>query len=348
MPQRCPRCVQVCPDEALYCWFDGAVLDGPGPAAATVSVGAAPFPFPFVFISGRPCRNFDELILACEAEWDEAWELLRDGSLESFLDGVGRPDLAAVARRLAAESDPNVGLDRLLRQLPGDARMPPRLGVRPQDFNLGQVLPGLDRRFDLCLKNEGMGLLTGWVTCGGADWLAVGDEAAVARKVFQCHDEVRLTVRVVGDRLRAGPQPEGRLFIGSTGGPACVAVRLETPVIPFTEGELAGSYSPKELAAKAKAAPQQAAPCFESGAVAAWYKANGWTYPVEGPPATGVAAVQQFFEALGLSAPPRTSRSTGRPSTWLGRPAPRWKLFSPWKRSTRGPSSPTLRASPRG
>src|SRR5205814_607263 len=41
------------------------------------------------------------------------------------------------------------------------------------------------------------------------------------------------------------------------------------------------------------------------GAVAAWYKENGWTYPVQGPVASGVGAVQQFFEALGLTPPPR-------------------------------------------
>src|SRR5262249_39549636 len=36
-----------------------------------------------------------------------------------------------------------------------------------------------------------------------------------------------------------------------------------------------------------------------------WYAENGWAYPVEGDPATGLAAVQQFFDALGLSRPPR-------------------------------------------
>src|SRR5262249_51465810 len=32
--------------------------------------------------------------------------------------------------------------------------------------------------------------------------------------------------------------------------------------------------------------------------------ANGWTYPVQGRTARGVAAVQQFFEGMGLSKPP--------------------------------------------
>src|SRR5439155_988670 len=34
-------------------------------------------------------------------------------------------------------------------------------------------------------------------------------------------------------------------------------------------------------------------------------EANGWTWPVQGPQAIGLGALQQFFEALGLTSPPR-------------------------------------------
>src|SRR5262249_61202062 len=50
---------------------------------------------------------------------------------------------------------------------------------------------------------------------------------------------------------------------------------------------------------------KDAAALFEKGAVAQWYKDNGWTYPVQGPSASGIGAVQQFFEALGLAKAPR-------------------------------------------
>ncbi len=46
-------------------------------------------------------------------------------------------------------------------------------------------------------------------------------------------------------------------------------------------------------------------PLFERGAVADWYASNGWTYPVKMPVATGPAAIQQFFEALGVMRPPK-------------------------------------------
>jgi hypothetical protein len=43
---------------------------------------------------------------------------------------------------------------------------------------------------------------------------------------------------------------------------------------------------------------------LENGDVACWFADNGWSYPVGGTPARGIAAVQQFFECLGLSKPP--------------------------------------------
>src|SRR5262249_23352548 len=50
---------------------------------------------------------------------------------------------------------------------------------------------------------------------------------------------------------------------------------------------------------------------------------NGWTYPVQGPASSGLGAVQQFFEALGLVTPPKVEISTqsvnlqGRPGEKL-------------------------------
>jgi hypothetical protein len=53
-----------------------------------------------------------------------------------------------------------------------------------------------------------------------------------------------------------------------------------------------------------KQQPKAAVPVLESGVVRTWFETNGWTYPVAGPEVKGVAAVQQFFEAMGLSKPP--------------------------------------------
>jgi hypothetical protein len=53
-----------------------------------------------------------------------------------------------------------------------------------------------------------------------------------------------------------------------------------------------------------RANPKAAVPLLESGEIAAWFAINGWAYPVPGAAARGVAAVQQFFEHMGLSKPP--------------------------------------------
>ncbi len=63
------------------------------------------------------------------------------------------------------------------------------------------------------------------------------------------------------------------------------------------------------MALKMRANPKPAVTLLESGEVARWFTANGWTYPVQGMTAKGVAAVQQFFEGMGLSKPPTVQLS---------------------------------------
>ena len=81
------------------------------------------------------------------------------------------------------------------------------------------------------------------------------------------------------------------------------------PAKAYSGGVLGGAVTPRQIAEKALAAPKDAAPFFESGAVAKWFGSNGWTYPVQGPSASGVGAVQQFFEALGLAKAPKVEIS---------------------------------------
>jgi hypothetical protein len=301
----CRNCSRVNPPEAQYCYWDGAVLDGRGQRGGPIAAGVQPFLSPFVFPSGRPCRNFDELVLACYAEWKEALELLQQGYLEGFLGAQGRADLALAARQAARAADPDSGLDQLLTKMPCSTREPSRLLVQPQDVNLGQLSRNSDRRFELRIDNQGMGLLQGTITCDNTAWLALGEGPGAPRKVFQCLHEFTLIVQVHGKALRAGNKPlEGRLTIESNGGSAAIVVRADVPVKPFPEGVMAGATSPRQIAEKAKASPKDAALYFEKGVVAAWYESNGWIYPVQGPPASGLGAIQQFFEALGLVKPP--------------------------------------------
>ena len=151
-----------------------------------------------------------------------------------------------------------------------------------------------------------MRLLSGTIACDDCVWLALGDGGGSPRKVFQFLSSTVIPVHVRGRLLRSAAQPIiGRLTIETNGGAATVVVMAEVPVKPFADGVLAGAITPREIAQKAKAAPKEAAALFESGGVARWYIQNGWTYPVQGPSASGIGAVQQYFEALGLTTPPK-------------------------------------------
>jgi hypothetical protein len=314
MVQTCSRCSRINPEEASYCYYDGSVLRGHDANGGPIHTGSQTFHNPFTFPSGQLCRNFDELGLACQENWLEALELLQQGYLESFLGGLGRADLALAAREAARFPDHNQGLDQLLAKLPSDVVKAPRLDVEPTEVNLGQMEPGEDRQLELHLTNQGMRLLYGSVTCDDSVWLTVGEGYGTSQKLFQFTHELDIPLHVRGKFLQGSRRPlEGRLLIESNGGTATVMVRAEVPVKPFPEGLFAGALSPRQVADLAKehlrSHLKETAALFENGTVAQWYQDNGWTYPVQGPVAEGASAVQQFFDALGLSRPPRVEIS---------------------------------------
>jgi hypothetical protein len=319
MTLACRTCRRVNPPDAAYCFFDGVALDSRGRQAAAPP-GTEPFPMPFTFASGRISNNYNELALACHNDGPSARLALRQGHLEQFLGGLGRLDLAQAAREAARFPDAERGLDMLLGRFPGDVLTPGKLMVKTPEIGLGTLAVGTDRRFSLTLENGGMRLLYGSVTVEDAPWLSLADSATGSEKLFQFDGRLAISVNVVGKALRAGSRPlEGRLVVSSNGGSATVPVRAEVPVRPFPAGALQGALTPRQVAEKAKAAPKEAAALFESGAVERWYGDNGWTYPVQGPSASGLGAVQQFFEALGLTKAPKVTLNAEN-LLWKGRP----------------------------
>ena len=306
MPQVCSTCSRVNPPEASYCYFDGSILAG-HQRRGPVNPGAQLFPHAFHFPDGQACRNFDELATACQHKWSIAVDLLKQGFFAGFLGGLGRSDLALAAQEAARFPDADRGLDQLLSKLPTQVLQAPQLKVEPTTINLGVVPMGEDRTFEVHLTNLGMRLLYGSIS-SDSKWLALGD---APQKLFQFGAENLVTVHVRGQHLRAGTKAlEGSLLVESNGGSATVTVLVEVPIVPFSEGVLSGALTPRQIAEKAKPAPLEAAPLFENGAVARWFAHNGWTYPVQGPPSSGMSAVQQFFEALGLTKPPKVEVTT--------------------------------------
>jgi hypothetical protein len=288
----------------VYCFFDGCALGHQGSNGGPIHTGSQAFHNPFTFPSGKACRNFDQLALTCQENWAETLDLLQQGYLETFLGGLGRVDLALAAKEAARFPDRNRGLDQFLAKLPSEVVEVPKLEVDPREVNLGLLAVGEDRQLPLHMANQGMRLLYGSVTCDNCVWLAVGEAPGAPQKMFQFGGEQTIPIHVRGKHLRASNKLlEGRLLIESNGGTETVIVRAEVPVKPYPDGVLAGALSPRQIAEKAKTAPQEAAALFEKGAVAKWFEANGWIYPVKGPQQEGKVAVQQYFDALGLSRP---------------------------------------------
>jgi hypothetical protein len=311
MSKVCPRCSCTNPAEACFCYFDGYTLPGTE-QSGPVQAGTLQFSHPFVFPNGESCRNFNQLTMGCVRNWDQSRDLMKQGDLGNFLRLIGRHDLTKLAAQCLATLDPDQALDQLLEKFPADVLQAPKLAVEPTQVNLGQVRPTGDTTFDLLLSNVGMRLLVGTVS-SECDWLVFGEGAGQNRQMFQTTGEIRVPVKVKGQKLRAGPKPfVGRLVIESNAGASSVKVQLSVPILPFPDGILQGAVTPRDLALKAKQFPKEAAVLFEKGAVGDWYRGNGWIYPVEGPSGSGLGAVQQFFEALGLTKPPRVTISDER------------------------------------
>ncbi len=295
----CQHCSRTNCADARFCYFDGASLLGnAGPERARKT-----FLAPFVFPTGETCNTYDEFAHGCQRHWNVALDLLHKGFLQNFFGGLGRLDLVAAAQEAAAFPDRERGLDQFLGRLPTTDIALPKLDVQPKLINLGTLKVGANVQLELNLENQGTRLIFGSVS-SNCKWLAPTESGE--SKLFQFRDDACITIQVKGQHLRGAVKPlEGTLLVESNAGTFKLKVIASVPIVPFVEGALAGARSPRDIAEKAKIAPKQAAPLFENGAVARWYQANGWTYPVQGPKSNGLAAVQQFFEALGLAKPPK-------------------------------------------
>lgn len=323
VPQFCSRCQRANPPEALYCHFDGMGLRavGTGKQVTNTAMGRE-----FVFPSGRRCRSFDELICACSQEWSAARNMMQQGGLRQFLASIGRMDLAHQADKAAAHIDPDLGLDQLLSSLPSKDAVSPKLDLAPRRLHLGNVRAGDSRDIQLQVLNRGARLLHGLVEVRGDGWLRIGaDGGGVAngKLPIKTGQQQDCPVHIETRGLAAGQQYAATLAVMTNGGTAEVPVTFELEAIPFTQGVLQGCHNPKDLAARMKDAPKQVAPHLEKGDIERWFVQNGWHYPIQGPLAQGVAAVQQFFEGMGLSKPPTLTVTpatvvlTGKPGAVL-------------------------------
>ena len=84
MAQLCPRCHRANPAQAAFCYHDGNMLRQGADAVPPGQLSQE-----FVFPSGRRCRTYDDLVQGCYLEWEDARELLHEGTFSRFLEGQG-------------------------------------------------------------------------------------------------------------------------------------------------------------------------------------------------------------------------------------------------------------------
>ena len=176
--------------------------------------------------------------------------------------------------------------------------------MNPRRLLLGVLRLGETRQVKLTITNSGQGVLQGKIVVSDGDkWLKIINGSDESRcSIHAGHDEViQLHVQTTG----LTPQTySGKLTVITNGGVTEVPVRLDLDGSTLYPRAVSGASTPREMAEKMRAHPKAAVPLLVNGEVARWFASNGWAYPVAGSPAPGVAAVQQFFECMGLSKPP--------------------------------------------
>ena len=224
--------------------------------------------------------------------------------VSAFPHARGRIDLARAAQEAHGQADPDIALIHFLRALPAGQTQQPRLELNPRRLLLGVLRRGETRQVKLTITNSGQGVLQGKIVVSDGDkWLKIINGSDKSRCSIPPATMRSFELRVQTTGLT--PQTySGKLTVITNGGVTEVPVRLDLTAVPFTQGPFRGASTPREMAEKMRAHPKAAAPLLVNGEVARWFASNGWAYPVAGSPAPGVAAVQQFFECMGLSKPP--------------------------------------------
>ena len=293
----CPRCQRTNPEVAEFCYFDGADLrphEGGGNRLRQE----------FVFPSGRRCRTFDDLAQGCQDEWASAKDLLHKGIFGQFLTVNGRADLVKIAQEARNQADPDIGLVRFINALPVTRSQAPRLDLNPRRFLLGNLTAGDTRQLQVTISNQGQGLLQGTMKVSeGGQWLHLAGSANGECSLRIAKDQ-NVSLQVDTKGMPAAQTYGGKLTVITNGGVVEVPVRMDLMAQPFPRPPFQGAKTPREMAERMRAQPKAAVPLVENGEIARWFAGNSWNYPVRGTPARGVAGIQQFFEAMGLSKPP--------------------------------------------
>ncbi|MDX2037692.1 MAG: FHA domain-containing protein [Isosphaeraceae bacterium] len=244
---------RLLPDQALAL-ADGDVIQLGGVQLRVVHVGAAPQPaapsprggtaasFAWEIAPGVVCRTWDEVLISSAQRWSTLREMLNRGMIDSFVRGIGRPDLAP-----PASGTPDRRLDSWIGRLPTTRPKEPILDAGGGKAIVVRVAPGGGRtRRTIPISNVGYRLLeVGARVVEGADWLEVVGDARTGKVEIIDSGSIDLEIIIPAtlDRPRSGA-----IEIESNGGRARVELRLEASGAVNVEAISLGSGS-REAAA---------------------------------------------------------------------------------------------------
>lgn len=276
------------PRGAAYCYFDGTSLGAAAPSST--------FPQEWTFNGKRPCRTIDDLVRGCLAEWAEAKNALVRREFQKFFTQIRRDDLAALVP--PAEPDADAALQLFLERLPSQVPVKPAIDVAPRRLHFANLHKGPPRTVVLQVLNRGAGLLAGDLSLmDNVRWLTLGATRLRTRS------EQAVEVTIDPKALPGAGSFFAKVKVQSNGGTLEVPVQADMTLsgIPFQGFTVS---DPFDLAKVMLAHPKKAAKWMQDGAVADLFRQEEWVFPIDGPLAPSLGAVQQYFEAYKLSSVP--------------------------------------------
>jgi hypothetical protein len=211
MAVKCPKCGNANPDNARYCWNDGAIL-------ATRS-GLNPFRFR----SGAVANSLTELGAQVDNNWEDGKYHLYSGDFANWLSGIGRGDLSSIARNIVfQERNEDIGLEKFLHSFGVDAPPLPKLTVSEASLSFGRVDVNLissgkyTKQFDIA--NSGRGYLYGNIV-SSVSWLQLDTSGFNGNNITVTATAVR-------------PGKHGTIIIRTNSGIKKIPVTME-PIHPW-------------------------------------------------------------------------------------------------------------------
>ncbi|HIE29709.1 TPA: hypothetical protein EYP66_20765 [Candidatus Poribacteria bacterium] len=211
MAIKCPKCGNANPDNARYCWHDGAIL--------TTQSGLNPFRFRH----GAVANSLTELGAQVDSNWEDGKYHLYSGDFANWLSGIGRGDLSSIARNIVSqEKNENIGVEKFLQSFGVDAPPLPKLTANEASLDFGRV--------DVNLISSGKYTKQFSVANPGRGYLYGNISSSVSWLQLDTSDFNGNNITVTATAVKPGKR--GTIIIRSNAGTKRVPVTME-PIHPW-------------------------------------------------------------------------------------------------------------------